>query len=141
MLTYACASTSKYNESRFARAKLAAGRSEPNSEKHKKFYWDAQVRLNQSGAIIVYALADYIDAHAPTCGRARSGWRTRNQWRRLDRACLAQGLSGRFRINAEYSNPPRYRFGAGVFFARAGYGCPGARDVARRSAIARDNLP
>lgn len=93
MLTYAYASTAKYNESRFARAKLdqtlAARRSEPNFEKHKKLYWDAQVLLNHSGAIIIYALADYIDAHGPAVGGlVPDGARETNGGRSIERVWL-----------------------------------------------------
>jgi len=72
MLIYAYTSTAKYNESRFASAKLDqildTARSEPDFEKRKRLYWDAQELLNQSGSSIVYAFADCIDAHGPAVG-------------------------------------------------------------------------
>ena len=40
----------------------------PDFEKRKSLYWDAQELLNQSGSSIVYAFADYIDAHDPAVG-------------------------------------------------------------------------
>ena len=93
MLTYAYTSTAKYNESRFASAKLDqtfdAARSEPNFEKRKKLYWDARELLNPSDATIVYAFADYIDAHGPAVGGlVPDGARETNGGRSIERVWL-----------------------------------------------------